>query len=303
MPLPAAENAASRRPTDGWTQRVLVPRWRLLRARAVPAAVLLGCLAAGAPAPAAVAARLPSTRVFVTPGVGHPQTSFALRFRIPVATGTFGSVIRRDTLSVSGPRHAGCVSSVATTLRFAKRGTRMKVMLKPGRRGGSWCAGQFRGQISSAWSSVALRSSRACPYLLVAPLTIARFRFRVAPAAAGGPAPAGGPTFAGLISATTCNSLAPQVLPRPTSYTLIWKAATDPITPSSALVYECSCHHPGCRGLCAADLDDRPRSDVLHRRRICLTAGRCTSWCGPVTPPGTRTATRLSARAWRNAMT
>ncbi len=212
---------------------------RLLRARAVPAAVLLGCLAAGAPAPAAVAARLPSTRVFVTPGVGHPQTSFALRFRIPVATGTFGSVIRRDTLSVSGPRHAGCVSSVATTLRFAKRGTRMKVTLKPERRGGSWCAGQFRGQIVQR---VVIRCTsgpaRACPYLLVAPLTIARFRFRVAPAAAGGPAPAGGPTFAGLISATTCNSLAPQVLPRPTSYTLIWKAATDPITPSSALVYE-----------------------------------------------------------------
>jgi hypothetical protein len=74
----------------------------------------------------------------------------------------------------------------------------------------------------------------------VAPLTIARFQFRVRRSSAGGPPPgaANPPTFAGLISATTCNSLAPRILPRPASYTLTWKAATDPVMPSAAIVYD-----------------------------------------------------------------
>jgi hypothetical protein len=95
--------------------------------------------------------------------------------------------------------------------------------------------------------SVVLRCSpsptRACPDLVVKPQTLARFRFRVTPAQkTPPPAPTGPdvPTFAGLISATTCPSPTPQpqVLPRPNSYTLTWKAATDPVTPSSQIVYD-----------------------------------------------------------------
>jgi hypothetical protein len=77
---------------------------------------------------------------------------------------------------------------------------------------------------------------------VVAPRTLARFRFRVKPATTPPPAPSGDdvPTFAGLIRATTCPSPTPQpeFMPRPSGYTLVWMAATDPVTPSSQIVYD-----------------------------------------------------------------
>jgi hypothetical protein len=206
---------------------------------------LAWALALSVAAPAAAAAAGPSTRVSVTPGSGGTRTHFAFRFRVPVAIGRFGSVIRRDTLSVSGPRGTRCVSRASATLRQARRGARVKLTLTPGTAArGGWCAGLWHGTVVQ---SVVLRCStnpsRVCPALMVRPQTLARFRFRVKPAPmAPAPVPPGSdvPTFAGLISATTCPSLTPQpqVLPRPNSYTLTWKAATDPVTPSAQIVYD-----------------------------------------------------------------
>ena len=211
--------------------------------RAALAVVLAGALATSAQAASAG----PSTRVSVKPGSGGPRTHFALTFRVPVAVGTFGSVVRRDAVSVKGPRPRGtrCVASASATLRKARTGARAKVTLGPGAvtRGG-WCAGLWHGTVVQ---TVMVRCSpsptRACPALVVKPQTLARFRFRVK-AALGGPPPtppgADVPTFAGLVSATTCPSPTPQplLLPRPDSYTLTWKAATDPVTPSSQIVYD-----------------------------------------------------------------
>jgi hypothetical protein len=182
--------------------------------------------------------------VTVKPGSGTPQTHFAFSFRVPVATGTFGSLVRTDTFSVSGPRGAHCQSKVTRTLRRDKKGKRVTLTIRPGKGRGGWCAGQWHGTVVQ---SEAIRCNptpaRVCPDLVVAPRTIARFKFGVKPGVpSGGPAPTSDvPNFAGLISATTCPSpgpvLAPQVLPRPSSYTLSWKAATDPVTPSSQIVY------------------------------------------------------------------
>jgi hypothetical protein len=176
-------------------------------------------VAAIAAAPASAAGSGPATRVTVKPGSGTPQTHFALRFRIPVATGRFGTVVRTDTLSVSGPRGTHCQSAARRTLRPAKKGKRVTVTLRPGKGRGGWCAGQWHGTVVQ---SVAIRCTptpvRACPQLVVAPQTIA-----------------------GLVSATTCPSprpVRPDLLPRGSSYTLTWAAATDPVTPSSQLVYE-----------------------------------------------------------------
>jgi hypothetical protein len=206
--------------------------------------VAASLVAAIAAAPASGAGSGPTTRVTVKPGSGTPQTHFALRFRIPVATGRFGTVVRTDTLSVSGPRGTHCQSATRRTLRPAKKGKRVRVTLRPGKGRGGWCAGQWHGTVVQ---SVAFRCTptpaAVCPELVVAPQTIATFRFRVKPAPSHGPpAPAGDvPTFAGLVSATTCPSprpVRPDLLPRGSSYTLTWAAATDPVTPSSQLVYE-----------------------------------------------------------------
>ncbi|HEY2320173.1 MAG TPA: hypothetical protein VGH67_17830 [Solirubrobacteraceae bacterium] len=216
-------------------------RGRARLAGAALAVALAGVLAASAQAASAG----PSTRVSVKPGSGGPRAHFAFSFRVPVALGSFGSLIRRDALSVSGPRSTRCVSRASSTLRKARKGARARLTLTPGAAGrGGWCPGLWHGTVVQ---TEVLRCTpgpaRVCPDLVVAPRTLARFRFRVKPAPQPAPpVPPGAdvPTFAGLISATSCPSPSPQpqVLPRPNSYTLTWKAATDPVTPSSQLVYD-----------------------------------------------------------------
>lgn len=200
-------------------------------------------LVGGTPAQAAGAGL--STHVSVKPGSGNPGTRFALSLRIPEATGTFGSVVRHDTLSVSGPSGRGCVSSLTVRLRSAKRGAHLTLTLRPASSvTGGWCTGEFNGRVvQQEVLRCPPRPMHVCPDFLLAPRTIARFRFHVAPGNAGGssgpgPAPADLPTFAGLVSATTCNTVAPAVLPRPSGYILTWQAATDPVTASAAIVYD-----------------------------------------------------------------
>ena len=203
---------------------------------------LAALLVAGAPAQAAGAGL--STHVSVKPGSGNPRTRFVLSLRIPEATGTFGSVVRHDTLSVSGPRGRRCVSSVTVRLRSAKRGARLTLTLRPASLGtGGWCTGEFNGRVvQHEGLRCPPRPMHVCPDFLLAPRTIARFRFHVAPGSTGGSSGSGPaadrPTFAGLVSATTCNSFPPAVLPRPSGYILTWQAATDPGTASSAIVYD-----------------------------------------------------------------
>jgi hypothetical protein len=212
----------------------------------------LGATAAAVVVTAALAASTqaaslgPSTKVSVTPGSGGPRTHFTFRFRVPVATGTFGLVIRRDTLSVTGPRAAGCVSNASAVLRTARKGSRARLSIAPGApsRGG-WCAGLWHGTVvQSEVGRCRPGPPIVCPDPLLAPRTIARFRFRVKPAttpAPPAPSQADVPTFAGLISAVTCPAPLPRpqfILPRPNSYTLVWKAATDPVTPSAQIVYD-----------------------------------------------------------------
>jgi hypothetical protein len=220
----------------GWTMR-----WAL--------ATALLALAASA---AAAAGLGPTARVTVKPGSGTPQTRFAFSFRVPVATGTFGSLVRTDTFSVSGPAGSHCQQRVVRTLRPAKKGRRLTLRLRPAKGRGGWCAGQWHGTlVQTDVIRCSPAPARVCPELVVAPRVIASFRFRVRPAATNSPPtppPAGDvPTFAGLISATSCPSPTPQptrlaqrpeILPHPGSYTLTWAAATDPVTPSSQIVYD-----------------------------------------------------------------
>jgi len=216
-------------------------RRRGARLGATAAAVALTAVLAASALAASVG---PSTKVSVTPGSGGPRSPFAFRFRVPVAIGTFGSIIRRDTLSVSGPKAAGCVSRASATLRKARKGSRARLAIAPGAvsRGG-WCAGLWHGTVvQSEAVHCAPGPAIVCPDLVVAPRTIARFRFRVKPATTPAPpAPSSDvPTFRGLISATTCPSPTsqPLVLSRPNSYTLVWMPATDPVTPSAQIVYD-----------------------------------------------------------------
>lgn len=132
------------------------------------------------PMAAAVTSAVATVPVAVHPGAGGPGTTFAISLRIPSPTGTEGVIRRRDTLSVSGPGAAGCISSAVLTLPDAAGGTMVRMRLNPSRLGGHWCVGLFRGAVVETQSAVCGPGpARACPLLMIRPQTIARFRFRV----------------------------------------------------------------------------------------------------------------------------
>lgn len=218
-------------------------RFLILIALVLPAFVLL---------PGAAQA---SVRVTLRPGTGGPRTGFVLRFRNPSRTGMVAGTRRVDEVLVSGPHGSGCVSTLTYSLRPAAAGAGMRTVVRPGGRR-HWCTGRFHGRLVAYESTPCTPGpARACPLLVIAPQTLARFSFRIrsSPSSGGGSGTGGGtgggsgtgtgtdsPTFAGLQSATvTCTGVTPAYARPPgRTYTLSWPAATDPVTPSSGIVYD-----------------------------------------------------------------
>lgn len=148
--------------------------------------VLAGGLAAAA-APGSGAARpagSSTTAVHVRPATGGIHTTFRLRFAIPAATGTSGSVRRTDSLVVSGPARKGCDGASEVTLGAAPAHHTFHIALAPNAAGGHWCTGTFHGRLMETLSPVcpppvSTRGSVMCPLYAVAPKVLARFRFKV----------------------------------------------------------------------------------------------------------------------------
>jgi len=131
---------------------------------------------AGALTPAAAT----TTKVVVRPRTGGPHTRFRFSFTTPVSTGISGEWNRVDTLSVSHPKHSGCVSSGDAILPRSQAGATVRVTLNPSRLGGRWCTGTFRGEIIESQRIICSPLPvDVCPELAVMPRVIARFRFRV----------------------------------------------------------------------------------------------------------------------------
>jgi hypothetical protein len=141
------------------------------------AAVLLA--AAAAAAPAAPTARPADVQVSVSPGAGGPATRFAVALRLPLATGTFQSARRIDTVDVAGPQGAWCDWTDAVALPSAARGSLVTATLAPRAGVRGWCAGSFHGTIESHVTIVCGGPTRACPMIEVVPQVIGTFRFRV----------------------------------------------------------------------------------------------------------------------------
>jgi hypothetical protein len=132
-------------------------------------------------------------------------------------------------------------------------GSHVRVTLKPKGRGGTWCTGKFSGRIMEYISTVCepLKAAIVCPHIVIAPQTIGGFVFSVhrgsgsstgggsgGGGSGGGGGAQSGPTFTGLQSATTCVAPGPKPQPTVRAYELTWSAATDPLTPTSQIVYE-----------------------------------------------------------------
>ncbi len=154
----------------------------LVSAVLVPAAVAVVPSAGAVPGalkPGTTQPSLTMTPVHVRPVIGGPRSAFTVSLRIPAQTGTIGQVHRSDSLTATGPRRGGCVSSVQTVLPAAPAGSTVRVRLVPRRRR-HWCTGTFHGVIIESQSiTCGGAPTTACPLLMIRPQTIGRFRFRV----------------------------------------------------------------------------------------------------------------------------
>ena len=209
-----------------------------MRQRVVATVFALVAMACAAQASTAAA----KVRVSVTPSIGKQRTTFVVRFRAPNATGAFASIRSHYVVSAAG-KGKRCTASASVAMGWTRRGQKVRTTLKPTGPGHIWCPGKFHGRIVQI-SQVVCRPipETACPDIEIAPMTIARFTFRVKKSTKGPTtSPGAGPSFAGLVSAVRTCPVQPAIIPMPIpgrNVTLSWQAATDPLTPSSQIVYE-----------------------------------------------------------------
>jgi hypothetical protein len=142
----------------------------------------LAILAAAPLATAIPPQTAPPVTVHVTPGTGGPRTTFKLSLLNPSQTGTMGTLERFDELTISGPRHSGCVGSGGMALPTGAPNQVIRVALSPARMGDgrtrTWCTGAFHGSVVQTVRLICT-PPLLCPLLDVRPQTIARFGFRV----------------------------------------------------------------------------------------------------------------------------
>jgi hypothetical protein len=181
------------------------------------------------------AAAVPTVAVRVSPPSGLPSTTFTISFRTSDRTGVHGALTRRDELmGAVAPHGSGCVPSFNASAPVGAARTLIRVVMGPARIGGHWCPGHWTGRIEELETPVC-KAGQACPQFIILRGVIGHFAFTVTPSPT--PGAGSGPSFAGLESAFACTP-GPQRPGETTPFTLTWKPASDPVTPSAQIVYE-----------------------------------------------------------------
>ena len=127
-------------------------------------------------APAATA----GTHVSVTPRIGTQRTSFVVRFQAPNSTTSSATVRSNYEIFASTARGERCSSSVARTVGPTVKGRQVRMTLRPGGTRHVWCAGRFWGRVVEVINTMCRPLTQiVCPAIEIAPMTIARFSFRV----------------------------------------------------------------------------------------------------------------------------
>ncbi len=123
----------------------------------------------------------PLAPVRVSPATAGPHATIRVSVKSPDRTGVDGGSLVTDAVTASGPGGQHCVSRATRLLPAVAMHAWAGVSLDPTRFGGSWCTGRFRGEVVEFRRFVCPPTrGRVCPFVLVAPRTIARFHFRVA---------------------------------------------------------------------------------------------------------------------------
>jgi hypothetical protein len=205
-----------------------------IRRLAVSAA--LAVLAAGLSTVSVLArsTTLPAT-ISVSPRSGSDTTRFVVRFAAAAAAAGRASGQRAYRVDVTaGTSAAGCITHASVHVVSRHAGGRATVTLDPGRLGGRWCTGTFRGR-------VAARGARTRHFTFVVRSPGTTSTPQGTTTTGGTTTPTNGdtipPTFGGITSAFACTP-GPQRPGQTTPYTLSWTAASDDRTPSSQIVYD-----------------------------------------------------------------
>jgi hypothetical protein len=155
-------------------------RMRVLSGLAAVGAALalpVGATAQGVPTPV--------THVQVGPSAIGTHTDVLVRFRQPMTTGENGDERSWETLAVSGPSRPQCIGSRRVVLAAAPEGSTIRHMLRPRWLGGSWCTGTYEGRVTFQVEPDCTDPGPvkvkviACPMFIMAPRTLATFRFHV----------------------------------------------------------------------------------------------------------------------------
>jgi hypothetical protein len=173
----------------------------------------------------------------VVPRVGVPGTTFLVSFVAPVRTGVIRSIRLRYLLTAaSASPGQDCLAQITSPVPDGRLGREVRVALNPETLRGQWCTGTYAGKVSLLQTAVCPHGV-SCPTYVLMRGTITRFSLFVR----GSIPPQGGdlvpPNFSGLDRAFACT----PGLQRPgqtTPYTLTWQAASDNVTPASAIVYD-----------------------------------------------------------------
>jgi len=122
----------------------------------------------------------PQTPIHVIPHPIGTHTPVVVTFRQPVNTTSTSSLQTTERLEVAGPMASGCVGQGDVTVPAATAGASMKLTIRPGKLGGPWCLGAYRGTlIVSMMPRCSGTPFHACPEFVVAPRIVGHFSFRV----------------------------------------------------------------------------------------------------------------------------
>lgn len=146
-----------------------------MRWRVAALTLLFGMAAVPVAAGAAQSGQAATLSVSVKPAAGTARTHFVVSFRAAQTTGPRAH--RSYRITADGPAHAGCQASGTVVAPGTPAGSIVRVVLSPSASAG-WCAGTFRGRVSEV-IAVPCPAGKACPAIIVPPLTVGRFTFRV----------------------------------------------------------------------------------------------------------------------------
>jgi hypothetical protein len=169
---------------------------RIARALLIPAGIaavlaisLASCGGSNAPATkssgagaagSSTTAAAPSHGVAVTPGSGHPTTTFSLRFIAPALTRTEPRSRIGFAVSLLTPAATSCIGTRSLQAPAAKEGDPVSVTLDPARLGGTWCTGVHRVRVIETESPVC-HAGTMCPEFVRVIRTVGTATFRVTP--------------------------------------------------------------------------------------------------------------------------